>query len=59
VTFATFDPGACADEADRLSALIFMLGCLCMQSADVANFCGSQKFRRLVGLANHGSNASQ
>jgi hypothetical protein len=58
VTFATLEPGACAAEADRLRALIFMLDGCVVRYAGVANFCRHQKFERQVGLANHAPGAS-
>lgn len=52
MTFATLDPGACADDADRVRALIFILGsfgvAICT-TADVANFCRTPKVRAASG----------
>jgi hypothetical protein len=62
VTFATLDPGACAEEADRLRALIFILRsfdvaiCSCAGSRELLQ--DAQKFERQVGLANGSSGAS-
>jgi hypothetical protein len=56
VTFATLDPGACAEEADRLRALIFILRsfgvAICTSARSRELLQDSQKFERQVGLAN-------